>query len=106
MCRCPFFLPFLPRHRGRFRALERRVNQLEHMMSDTKSQLLARLEALEAQVNDYTTNEGNRIAEAVAAARSAQQSEDKAAAQADLDAALAKIDEIGKGLVSFSPSGN
>jgi hypothetical protein len=105
MCR-RLFLPFLPRHRGRFRALERRVNQLEQIMSDTKSELLARLESLEAKVNQYTTDRGNEIAAAVAAAREAQKSEDQAAAQADLEAALAKIDEIGNGLVTFQASGN
>jgi hypothetical protein len=105
MCHRRFF-PFLPRRPGRFHALARRVQQLEITMSETKSELLARLEALEAKVNDYTTNEGNRLAEAVAAARAAQQKDDQAAAQADLDAALSKIDEIGRGLVQFSPSGN
>jgi hypothetical protein len=82
------------------------LDKMERTMSDTKSALLAKLEALQAQVNEYTTNEGNRLAEAVAAARAAQQKEDKAAADAELADALAKIEEIGKGLVTFSPSGN
>jgi hypothetical protein len=104
--RC-LFSPFLPRlRRGQANALERRISRLEQAMSDTKSQILAKLEALQKQVNDYTTNEGNRLAEAVAAARAAQQKEDKAASDADLSDALAKIDEIGKGLVTFQASGN
>jgi BMFP domain-containing protein YqiC len=55
MCRHLFY-PFLPRRRGGLHALERRVSQLEQAMSDTKSQILAKLEALQAQVNEYTTD--------------------------------------------------
>jgi predicted nucleic acid-binding Zn-ribbon protein len=94
---------------GRSRRMEhelyRQSDQLTRM-EKTMSDLLAKLEALKAQVNDYTTNQGNRLAEAVAAARAAQQKEDKAASDAELADALSKIDEIGKGLVTFTPSGN
>ncbi len=75
-------------------------------MADQNSKILARLEALQAQVTEHTTNEGNKLAEAVAAARAAQQKEDKAASDAELADALAKIDEISKGLIEFSPSQN
>jgi len=75
-------------------------------MAETKSDLLAKLKELHAQVDQYTTEQGNRIAEAVAAARAAQQKDDQAAAQQERDAALAEIEDIGKGLVTFSTSGN
>jgi hypothetical protein len=98
---------------GRIQRMERHLSlililldRMEKTMSDTKSELLAKLEALQAQVAEHTTNEGNKLAEAVAAARAAQQQEDKAASDAELSAALAKIDEISKGLIEFSPSGN
>lgn len=98
---------------GRSRRLEallqaqsRQLTRMEMTMSDTKSTLLAKLEALQAQVDQYTTDRGNELAVAVAAARAAQQKEDKAASDAELADALAKIDEIGKGLVTFTPSGN
>lgn len=75
-------------------------------MAESNSKILARLEALQAQVAEHTTNEGNKLAEAVAAARKAQQAEDQESARAELEAALAKIDEISRGLVAFDPSGN
>lgn len=115
MCRS-LFVPILARLRsigGRSRRMEHQLyrvsdqlTRMEKIMSDTKSALLAKLEALEAQVNQYTTDRGNELAAAVAAARAAQQKEDKAASDAELADALAKIDEIGKGLVTFTPSGN
>jgi DNA uptake protein ComE-like DNA-binding protein len=79
---------------------------MEKTMSENTSTLLAKLADLEAKADAYTTQQGKRLAEAVAAARKAQQAEDQESAKAEMAAALAKIDEIGKGLVTFSPSGN
>ena len=81
------------------------MTQLEKTMSDNQSAILAKLDALKAQAETYTTDQGNRLAEAVAAARAAQAKDDKAASDAEMAEALAKIEEIGKGLVTFSPSG-
>jgi hypothetical protein len=75
---------------------------MEILMSD----ILAKLDALKAQADAYTTEQGNKLAAAVAAARKAQQAEDAESAKAEMTAALAKIDEISKGLVEFSPSSN
>lgn len=75
---------------------------LETMMSD----ILDKLNALKAQADEYTTTQGKRLVDAVAAARKAQQAEDAESAKAEMAAALAKIDEISKGLVEFSPSAN
>lgn len=87
-------------------AQSRQLTRMEMKMAESNSKILARLEALQAQVTEHTTNEGNKLAEAVAAARAAQKTEDKAASDAELEAALAKIDEISKGLVEFNPSQN
>lgn len=70
------------------------------------SDILDKLNALKAQADAYTTEQGNKLAAAVAAARKAQQAEDTESAKAEMAAALATIDEIGKGLVTFSPSAN
>ena len=82
-------------------AIQDQLTRMEMTMSD----ILARLDALKAQAETYTTDQGKRLAEAVAAARAAQAKDDKAASDAEMAEALAKIEEIGKGLVTFSPSG-
>lgn len=101
---------------SRLRKIAGRSRRSEHMLHAIRVQLtrvenivsdiLAKLEALKSQADAFTTDQGKRIAEAVAAARAAQASEDKAAASAEMEAALAKIDEISKALVTFTPSGN
>jgi hypothetical protein len=113
---CPLFALIPARLRGiggRSRRVEQKLDALldlnrrmETTMADNDSALLAKLNDLEAKVNAYTTDQGNKIAAAVAAARAAQKQEDQASAAAEMEAALAKIDDIGKGLVTFTPSGN
>jgi DNA uptake protein ComE-like DNA-binding protein len=88
------------------RAIQAQLTRMEHTMPENTSTLLAKLADLEAKADAYTTQQGKRLADAVAAARKAQQAEDQESAKAEMAAALAKINEIGKGLVTFSPSGN
>jgi hypothetical protein len=89
------------------------LDKMERTMSDTKSALLAKLEQLQVQVNAWTTQKGEELAEAhkaladaEARGRAAQKAEDEQAAEADKQAALAKISEISDGLIQFTASGN
>ena len=94
---------------GRSKRLEAKLNcllQIYLKMEKTMSEILTKLDALKAQADAYTTDQGNKLAAAVAAARAAQKNDDKAASDAEMAEALAKIEEISKGLVTFSPSGN
>ena len=106
---CRFLFAALCDRRDRSRLMDRKIDRLLTLtlrQEKTMSDILDRLEALKTQVAEHTTAEGNKLAEAVAAARKAQQAEDQESARAELEAALAKIDEISKGLIEFSPSGN
>jgi hypothetical protein len=95
------------------RAIQAQLTRMEIMMSDTTNEVLARLEALETQVNARTTQLGEQLAaarkavsDAEARGRAAQSMEDKQAAEAEKQANLAKIDQIAAGLVEFTASGN
>jgi hypothetical protein len=90
------------------RLLELSLQEL--MMSD---EVTARLEQLQAQVNAWTTQRGQELAQAKkdladaeTRGRAAQAKEDQEQAAADKKAALDKIEEIANGLVEFQASGN
>lgn len=74
----------------------------DNAMTKSVQALTAEVEDLRTKVEKYTTDQGERIKEAVAQARAAFEAEN----QAEIDAATKKLDEIGNSLVEFSPSGN
>lgn len=82
------------------------LRSMEIAMTETKSAILTELADLKAKADAYTTDQGNKIAAAVAKARAAQQADDKAASDAEMAEALKMIEDIGNGLVTFSPSAN
>jgi DNA repair exonuclease SbcCD ATPase subunit len=124
MTRCTLFASqVLTRLRslgGRSRRLEamlqaqaEQLNRMEKTMADNDSEVLVRLQQLQTQVNAWTTQKGQELAEAHKAladaeerGRTAQKEEDQQAAAADKQAQLDKIKEISDGLVSFEASGN
>lgn len=90
-----------------------KLNRMEMMMAENDSAIVARLERLQQEVAAWTTKKGQELAEAraalataEAAGRAAQKKEDQDAAEADRQAALAKIEQISSGLIEFTPSGN
>lgn len=70
-------------------------------MSKSQDDLVREVQEIKTAVEDYTTDQGKKIEEAVAAAVAAKAAADDAA----FDAAAKELDSIAKSLVVFSPSG-
>lgn len=86
--------------------LQSTLARMETQMAQNHDEVVKRLKTLRQEVADYTTQQGEKLAEKIAEARAAFEAEDAVQDKARIEAALAECDNISNDLKGFQPSGN